>query len=340
MKKIITLYCFCLAFCTNNSLKAQNEDDDCPCKRPYICGMTRSYIKRTDSTSFLLRGQTTLHKNRKPLVMIDGDVIEEWKEFRIDPNNVESVEILKSDAAAAIFGCEGMQHGAIIITTKNSKLRKFIIKDFLDGSRIAGATASFISSDQKDTLMFVADDSGVIVTDKLSSAANYTMTVSAVGYKSAEQIHENRYNYKEREVLLIREIKNCDEVILSSTFCPRKSIICGGWFYCTVSGINITADSVKKEKIYPAPAKLKVYPNPVQKGSILNFQFDNNDDKEKIVRVLSLNGMSLLEQALKTNKGKSVFQLTTDTRWAAGVYFVQLLYENGRVAASEKVIIQ
>jgi TonB-dependent SusC/RagA subfamily outer membrane receptor len=332
MRKIFTLCCLCLAFCTNNPLKAQNSDDDCPCKRPYICGMMRSYIKKTDSTSLLLRGQTTLHTNCKPIIVIDGDVFEEWKEFRIDTNNVESVEVLKSAAAAAIFGCEGANHGVIIITTKDSKLRKFIIKDFLDGSLIPGATVLFESVKNKnEKFQFVANDSGVVITDKLDRLATYQMTVSAVGHTTLEQRVKNTNSISGKEFLLSRAIVICPEVVITCYDCVR-TIRCG--YRVTVTRTREVAAAVQKTALF------KVFPNPISKGGTLYLELNDHNDKSNMIRVLSLDGKTVLRQALNINDGKTVLQFPTDARWAAGIYFVQLLYENGRVAASEKIILQ
>ena len=306
-------------------------------------------IQKTDSGVFGSRrpwccSRRCLTGNSMPLLIIDGVQTEIKFLSEINPNQIKSVEILKSAQATAIFGPDGA-NGALLIQTKQSFERKFIIKDSLDGSPIIGATVSFISPQNKnEKFQYVADDNGIVRTDKLSSSHCYDIIVSAVGYKTAEIVFcvGKKKSGKAVEFSLGREIKNCDEVILSSTFCPRtkRSISCGGWFCCGVSGINITIDSVEKEKIFPTPAKLRIYPNPVQKGSILNFQFDNNENKEKIVRVISLDGRILLQQSFTESGGKNFFQLPTDARWSAGIYFVQLLYENGQVAASEKVIIQ
>ena len=110
--------------------------------------------------------------------------------------------------------------------------------------------------------------------------------------------------------------------------------------------ILITPKKIKKidpliiKKETPKIPGLKVYPNPVQEGNMLNLQFNNDDGKEKTIRIVNLDGKILFQQVLKSNERKNLFQLPTDPRWSAGIYFVQLLYENGQVAASEKIIIQ
>ena len=200
------------------------------------------------------------------------------------------------------------------------------------------ATVSFISVNKKDTLYFIANDIGVVETNKLKQSSEYEMSVSAVGYSTIKQQFKNGYGYRERNVLLSRDIKTCDEVVLSSTLCSKKMIL-GCTLYCQVSGMYITAGSDKsiKDRIVSG---FKIYPNPVQKGSAFNIQFNNEDNSDKTVRVLSTDGKIMLQQTLKTNKENGLFQVQTDARWSAGTYFLQLVYENGRILASDKLIIQ
>jgi TonB-linked SusC/RagA family outer membrane protein len=71
-----------------------------------------------DSPAFLIRGKSTFDPDNKgtnnPLVLVDG--IE--RDFnRIDPNDIESITILKDAASASIYGSRGA-NGVILVTTK------------------------------------------------------------------------------------------------------------------------------------------------------------------------------------------------------------------------------
>ena len=87
-------------------------------------------------------------------------------------------------------------------------------------------------------------------------------------------------------------------------------------------------------------AAFKVYPNPISKGGTLNLVFNNDNGKDKMIRIAGLDGRTVLEQKLGSHEGKNLLLLSTDARWSAGIYFVRLFYENGQLAASEKIIIQ
>ena len=70
-------------------------------------------------TSFEIRGQTSLYANASPLVVVDGFPVE--GDFKsINPNDVESVTILKDAATASIWGARAA-NGVIVVTTKQAK---------------------------------------------------------------------------------------------------------------------------------------------------------------------------------------------------------------------------
>lgn len=69
-----------------------------------------------DSPSFLIRGQST-YGNNAPLVLVDGIV----RSFsRVNPNEIESVSVLKDAASTAVYGARAA-NGVILITTKRGK---------------------------------------------------------------------------------------------------------------------------------------------------------------------------------------------------------------------------
>lgn len=67
-----------------------------------------------------IRGVGSITSNNGPLVVVDGAVVDSDFLTNIDMNNVQSFEILKDAASAAIFGSRG-SNGVIQITTKQGK---------------------------------------------------------------------------------------------------------------------------------------------------------------------------------------------------------------------------
>jgi TonB-dependent starch-binding outer membrane protein SusC len=68
--------------------------------------------------NIILRGTNTLTSGQGPLIIIDGVVGADMK--NISPDEIESMDVLKDGAAAAIYGTRG-SNGVIIITTKKAK---------------------------------------------------------------------------------------------------------------------------------------------------------------------------------------------------------------------------
>jgi iron complex outermembrane receptor protein len=65
-----------------------------------------------------LRGLSTLGANTSPLIVVDGQVGADIN--TVDPNDIQSIDVLKDAASAAIYGTRGSA-GVIIITTKRGK---------------------------------------------------------------------------------------------------------------------------------------------------------------------------------------------------------------------------
>ena len=66
--------------------------------------------------SFTIRGQGTLQSDKAPLIVVDGFPISTGFSS-INPNDVESISILKDAAAASIWGARA-SNGVIVVTTK------------------------------------------------------------------------------------------------------------------------------------------------------------------------------------------------------------------------------
>ena len=66
----------------------------------------------------VIRGQATINASSDPLYVVDGVVMENF--HHMNPNDIESMEILKDASATAIYGARGA-NGVILVTTKRGK---------------------------------------------------------------------------------------------------------------------------------------------------------------------------------------------------------------------------
>ena len=72
----------------------------------------------SDAADIFVRGKATFNSdNAKPLIQVDGVERDMWD---IDPNEIESISVLKDASATAVFGVRGA-NGVILVTTKRGK---------------------------------------------------------------------------------------------------------------------------------------------------------------------------------------------------------------------------
>jgi len=86
---------------------------------PGLITTQRSGEPGVDASTFYIRGVHSLN-NSTPIIMVDG--VERSMDY-LDPNDVESISILKDAAATAVLGMRGA-NGAVIVTTKRGKIGK------------------------------------------------------------------------------------------------------------------------------------------------------------------------------------------------------------------------
>jgi TonB-linked SusC/RagA family outer membrane protein len=85
---------------------------------PGVIAVQRSGEPGNDQSTIRIRGTGTFTGSADPLIMIDG--IERPEYNSIDPNEIESINILKDASATAIYGVRGA-NGVILITTRRGK---------------------------------------------------------------------------------------------------------------------------------------------------------------------------------------------------------------------------
>ncbi|MGX1930045.1 mucoidy inhibitor MuiA family protein [Flagellimonas sp. 2504JD4-2] len=85
------------------------------------------------TSGITIRGQNSIPKPAPPLYIVDGVPLTGFMEGDLDENEIQNIEVLKGDAASAIYGNRGV-NGIVLITTKKSSVQddltntKFVIK--------------------------------------------------------------------------------------------------------------------------------------------------------------------------------------------------------------------
>ena len=71
--------------------------------------------------NIVIRGNNSITQDNSPLYVVDGFPIEDPNNNAINPDDIESISVLKDASATAIYGARGA-NGVIIITTKSGKI--------------------------------------------------------------------------------------------------------------------------------------------------------------------------------------------------------------------------
>ena len=69
----------------------------------------------TSKPRVIIRGMATINASSDPLYVVDGVVMSDFA--LVNPNDIESMEVLKDASATAIYGARGA-NGVIMVTTK------------------------------------------------------------------------------------------------------------------------------------------------------------------------------------------------------------------------------
>lgn len=111
-----------------------------------------------DESTIRVRGVGTLN-NASPYILVDG--VETNNLNSIDPNDIESISVLKDAASAAIYGSKA-SNGVILITTKRGKVGKPVVTysgnvGFLNATRLV---ERLTSAEYAEMLNFALKDNG------------------------------------------------------------------------------------------------------------------------------------------------------------------------------------
>lgn len=101
-----------------------------------VSGVQALRMDEEGNPFFQIRGLSTLFSNQEPLVVVDGFPIQ-GSYNTINPNDVESVTVLKDAAASSIWGSRAV-NGVIVITTKRAKKGTPLKVSFSTFTRIGG----------------------------------------------------------------------------------------------------------------------------------------------------------------------------------------------------------
>jgi TonB-dependent SusC/RagA subfamily outer membrane receptor len=314
MKKYLTPFFFLMM------LTASAQIDSLLKEAAPICGM-----KPVQSSSIVFRCRAT-NSEKKPLIVVDG-VVTEISDFKnINPDDIQSIAILKDAHAATLF-CSRASNGIIVITTKSANRRSFIIIDETDGTPLAGATVKMFW--KKDSVMVCSDKDGGVVVDEMPKERDISVCVGRVGYEEKRLQIRWALSRNIPSVKLKRKNNNLEEVVVTtfSTRCLRCGIRC----ICRIDKYSMHGGTTVQHKAMHTTA----YPNPAPAGSLLQIK----SDREPISAIQLLNSAGQIVHIFQSGGKENPLQYQLP-QITSGIYFIRILSTSHQPPQTHKLLIQ
>jgi len=123
-----------------------------------------------DKATIFIRGMATLNAGgRSPLILIDGVQRDTYN--NLDPNEIESISILKDASSTAVYGVRGA-NGVILITTKQGKMGRPQVNVTANAAAIQPTILpKYLNSYDYAVLRNEAERNGGIAADKVTFTA-------------------------------------------------------------------------------------------------------------------------------------------------------------------------
>jgi hypothetical protein len=171
--------------------------------------------------------------------------------------------------------------------------------------------------------------------------------VTAKGYKTAElkisgdsskssitvYLTPTRRKLKAEEQLQALQPKNMcakDVVVLAGEIMPRYNLSKTGKIIRSISDTVLT----------PFKRDVKVYPNPVTRGSDINLSLSFKEAGEYKAELMDAEGRVVLIQSLIINAKGQTAQLQTNPSWSPGTYWLRFSGRNNKSVYQGKIIIE
>lgn len=179
--------------------------------------VTTNSARPGGSTTIRIRGTGSVNASNEPLYVIDGYPTEELNS--INPNDIESIEILKDASATAIYGSRG-SNGVVIVTTKRGKAGQSLIEfsnyygiqsvrrklpllnaqeyaEYLNEARLNGGSTAYFNGSNADRPLPASLGEGTDWQDEVFRQApiqNYQLTFSGGETKTRYAISGSYYD--------------------------------------------------------------------------------------------------------------------------------------------------
>lgn len=189
-----------------------------------------------EGTNIRVRGFSSFATSNDPLIVIDGVQFQDKFNNMINPNDIESIQVLKDASAASIYGVRA-NNGVIIITTKKGKAGKTRVgydASYGIQNPVGGYNDFLITNAQQDAevLFKVYKNAGVPIDPNSPFGTGATPVLPEYIYPVgvSGSVDESKYNYPDNLIMKTNKVGTdwWDEVFDPAPMTEHNLNISGG----------------------------------------------------------------------------------------------------------------
>jgi hypothetical protein len=196
-----------------------------------------------------------------------------------------------------------------------------------------------------DNNELIADSSGNYSSMLPVNTSNIIIRASSVGYFSKEMNIDVKGSINKQDIIL-QANDVMKEVVVPALMIygmVKKSVTTDK--VCYTTGAVISAKKTERQGIQDHPAdlslsKFKLYPNPILRGQEIKIEFLSQQRSSLVIRLIAADGKMTVQKEVKVEAGLQQLAISTDSKWAAGSYFIQLLSNSDKPILQKQIVIQ
>jgi hypothetical protein len=151
------------------------------------------------------------------------------------------------------------------------------------------------------------------------------------------------YNESAREIVLTRSTELMKEVVIAAGSSITGSLRCrtvtmGGM----TSGRTVrrTIKDTVQQWISDFKPSMKIYPNPLARGNAFTVSLKIKQTGNHTIQITDAAGRMVLQQLTSVIAKEQLVQLQSSSNWSAGIYYITVKDEKGKLISTGNVVLQ
>ncbi|MEP7254471.1 MAG: carboxypeptidase-like regulatory domain-containing protein [Ferruginibacter sp.] len=167
-----------------------------------------------------------------------------------------------------------------------------------------------------------------------------TLEITSTGYdrKIIELTGLSTYDF----VLSRASAFELGSIVVISHYGTKRKMSTGGIVVISDSAVKVNPLKSVMNKVsnFIKQDSLKIYPNPVQHGNTINVSLKLKQTGNHNIQITDATGRIVLQKQTNIQAKEYIEQVQTDSRWASGVYYLNIFDNNNKPISKSSFIVK